>query len=173
MTFRHCKTGIFAALAAALMFTATLRAAAHERKAVPLPSTSEASVQAGYTVPQQQVADSERAFAATMKNRDHAAMAKFVADDAICFTGTGVLRGRAEILTAWRKYYEAKQAPFSWGPDQVEIFPAGKLAYSGGTVRDPAGKPIARFNSIWRQDDAGRWTIIFDRGEPLPGKTTP
>jgi hypothetical protein len=50
------------------------------------------------------------------------------------------------------------------------VLASGKLAYSGGTVLDASGKPVSRFNSIWRLDDAGKWTVVFDRGEPLPRK---
>jgi len=33
-------------------------------------------------------------------------------------------------------------------------------------VLDAAGKPIARFNSIWRQEAPGVWRIVFDKGQP-------
>ena len=42
----------------------------------------------------------------------------------------------------------------------------GTLALSTGPVRNPAGQPIARFNSIWRQEAPGVWRIVFDKGQP-------
>ena len=33
-------------------------------------------------------------------------------------------------------------------------------------VRDPDGKVIGRFNSIWRQEAPGRWRVVFDKGSP-------
>jgi ketosteroid isomerase-like protein len=160
-------------LASGLIFAVAETAGAHDTNAASIPFTTAGTANASYASLKQQVTDSEIAFAATMKDRDHAALAKFVAEDAIFFTDTGTLRGREEILQAWRKYYEGRKAPFSWGPDQVEVFPSGKLAYSGGTVMDPSGKAIARFSSIWRLEASGQWKIIFDRGEPLPHKAAP
>jgi len=115
-----------------------------------------------------QVADTERAFAATMKARDHAAFISFLADEAIFFSGTTALRGRASIAAAWRKYYQGEHAPFSWEPEQVEVVESGTLAYSGGPVYDAGGKVVGRFNSIWRLEAPGRWKIVFDRGEAPP-----
>jgi uncharacterized protein (TIGR02246 family) len=113
-----------------------------------------------------QVADTERAFAATMKARDHAAFAGFLAEEAVFFSGPGsVLRGRTAVANAWRKFYDGPQAPFSWEPEEVEVVDSGTLAYSGGPVFDAAGHRIGRYNSIWRLEAPGRWRIIFDRGE--------
>ncbi|PQO98188.1 DUF4440 domain-containing protein [Massilia phosphatilytica] len=115
-----------------------------------------------------QVADTERAFAATMKARDHAAFTSFLAEEAIFFSGPTALRGRERIANAWRKYYEGERAPFSWEPEQVEVVESGTLAYSGGPVYDPGGKVVGRYNSIWRLEAPGRWKIVFDRGEAPP-----
>lgn len=120
-----------------------------------------------------QVADTERAFAATMKARDLAAFSRFVADEAVFFSGPTPLRGRAAIREAWRKYYEGADAPFSWEPEQVEVVESGTLAYSGGPVHDASGKLIGRFNSIWRLEAPGQWKIVFDRGEAPPCKCKP
>jgi ketosteroid isomerase-like protein len=120
-----------------------------------------------------QVAATERAFAATMRARDHAAFAAFLADEAIFFSGPTVLRGRDMIANAWRKYYVGDRAPFSWAPEQVEVVDSGTLAYSGGPVYDAAGKVIGRFNSIWRLEAPGRWKIVFDRGDAPPCNCTP
>ncbi len=50
----------------------------------------------------------------------------------------------------------------------------GTLAHSTGPVRDPAGKPIARFSSVWRLEARGTRRIGFDKGEawqePAPAK---
>jgi uncharacterized protein (TIGR02246 family) len=113
-----------------------------------------------------QVADTERAFAATMKARDHAAFTSFLADEAVFFSGPGsVLRGREAVANAWRKFYEGDKAPFSWEPEEVEVVDSGTLAYSGGPVFDATGKRVGRFNSIWRLEAPGRWRVVFDRGD--------
>lgn len=116
---------------------------------------------------QAQVFAAERAFAKTMADRDHAAFATLIADDALFFSPSKVLRGRAEVAAGWKPFFDGRQAPFSWQPDQVEVLADGSLAHSSGPVRDPAGKVVARFNSIWRREAAGVWRVVFDKGEPV------
>jgi ketosteroid isomerase-like protein len=120
-----------------------------------------------------QVQDTERAFAATMRARDLAAFSRFVSDEAVFFSGSKPLRGRAAIVDAWRPYYEGEKPPFSWEPEQVEVVDSGTLAYSGGPVIDPSGKVVGRFNSIWRLEAPGQWKIVFDRGEAPPCNCKP
>ena len=111
-----------------------------------------------------QVIAAERAFARTMADRDHAAFATFVAEDAVFF-GNDVLRGREKIAEGWRPLYTAPAAPFSWEPETVEVV-GGTLALSSGPVRDPAGNRVGTFNSVWRLDPDGKWRVVFDRGCP-------
>lgn len=42
----------------------------------------------------------------------------------------------------------------------------GRLALSTDPVRDPSGKLIARFNSVWRLEAPGHWRVVFDKGQP-------
>jgi len=113
---------------------------------------------------QRQVADTERAFARSMAERDHAAFTQHLSEQAVFF-GAKVLNGKAAVAAGWQRFFVAKEAPFSWEPDQVVVTADGLLAHSTGPVRDPAGKPIARFNSVWRLEAPGTWRIVFDRGE--------
>ena len=112
----------------------------------------------------QQVADTERAFAKTMADRDYAAFGKFIADDAIFFAGRRPIRGADEVKKAWKPFYAEAAAPFSWAPETVEVLASGNLALSTGPVKDTDGKVTATFTSIWRMDAAGNWKIIFDKG---------
>lgn len=112
----------------------------------------------------EKVAETERAFAATMANRDHAGFAGFLSEEAIFFSGESALRGRQQVADAWKPYFEEPEAPFSWEPGTVEVLDSGTLALSSGPVRDPSGKVFAQFNSIWRLEDGGEWKIIFDKG---------
>jgi ketosteroid isomerase-like protein len=116
--------------------------------------------------PQQQVFAAERAFARSMADRDEAAFANHVSDEAIFFDGSGVLRGKKQVVVAWSRFFKDKTAPFSWEPDRVEVLQSGTLALSTGLVREPAGKVIGRFNSIWRQEAPGVWRVVFDKGSP-------
>jgi len=118
---------------------------------------------------QREVAETERAFAKTMADRDHAAFTAFVADEAVFFNGQGdaPLRGKGEIAKRWARFYEKPQAPFSWEPDEVEVLDSGRLALSSGPVRDPQGKVFARFTSIWRREAPGTRRIVFDKGSEV------
>ena len=112
-----------------------------------------------------QVTDTERAFARSMAERNHAGFTALLSEQAV-FIGKRVLRGREAVAAGWKAYFDGAQAPFSWEPDQVEVLADGTLAHSTGPVRDPEGKPVARFNSVWRQEAPGVWRIIFDKGQP-------
>jgi ketosteroid isomerase-like protein len=115
---------------------------------------------------QEQVMATERAFAATMAQRNREAFAGFLDPETIFYSGRDVLRGREQVTTSWSSYFEGSEAPFSWEPDSVQVLDSGTLALSTGPVRDPSGRIIARFNSIWRRNAAGEWKIIFDKGSP-------
>jgi len=113
-----------------------------------------------------QVRETERAFARTMADRDHAAFVSFLSDEAV-FVGEGpALRGRQAVAAGWKRLYDAPRAPFSWEPEIVEVLESGTLALSSGPVRDPQGKRVGTFNSIWRRDTSGTWKIVFDKGCP-------
>ena len=117
-----------------------------------------------------QVWAAEVAFARSMADRNAQAFAEFIADEAVFFAGTAPLRGKAKVIEGWAGYFADKEAPFSWAPDHVELLASGTLALSTGLVRDPAGKTIARFNSIWRLEGPNRWRVVFDKGgPPTPG----
>jgi len=106
----------------------------------------------------------ETAFAATMANRDFEGFRSFLSDEAVFYVGERVLRGRERVAAEWRAYFEGPRAPFSWAPASVEVLESGDLALSSGPVFDPAGKQIATFTSIWRQEKPGVWRIVFDKG---------
>jgi ketosteroid isomerase-like protein len=122
----------------------------------------------------QQVTAAERAFAKTMADRDHAAFASFLSEEAVFYTGPTPLHGKAAVAAAWKRFYERPQAPFSWEPDSVEVLESGTLAISSGPVYDPSGKRFATFTSIWRLEAPGVWRVVFDKGSedckcPKPG----
>ena len=113
-----------------------------------------------------QVADTERAFARSMAERDHAAFSALLSEHAVFDGGAQVLRGKAAVAAGWKRFFDAPKAPFSWQPDAVLVLADGTLAHSTGPVRDADGRLIARFNSIWRQEAPGVWRIVFDKGQP-------
>jgi ketosteroid isomerase-like protein len=123
-----------------------------------------AAPKAGRAELAQQVAATERAFAATMAARDHAGFARFLSEETVFFAGKRAIRGRAAVAEDWKKFYAEPQAPFSWEPAEVEVLDSGALALSSGPVKDPSGKVVATFTSIWRLEAPGVWRIVFDKG---------
>ena len=117
---------------------------------------------------QREVWDTEVAFARTMAERDFAAFERHLSPHTLFWSGHNkVLRGKGAVLDAWKRFYEGAQAPFSWEPDEVVVVGDGTLASSTGPVRDPAGKVVSRFRSVWRREPDGRWLIVLDRGEAI------
>lgn len=116
--------------------------------------------------PKEQVWAAEVAFARTMAQRNLQAFGEFLADEAVFFSGTTALHGKSKVVEGWAAFFVGNEAPFSWAPDQVEVLASGALAISTGLVRDPTGKAIARFNSIWRLEAPNRWRVVFDKGSP-------
>lgn len=116
---------------------------------------------------QRQVMATERAFAKTMADRDHAAFTAFLSDETVFFGSSHVLHGKREVAEAWQRFYDKPAAPFSWEPAQVEVLDSGTLALSTGPVHDAQGKLIATFNSIWRLEAPGVWRIVFDKGSDV------
>lgn len=115
----------------------------------------------------QQVEDTERAFAQTMADRDHAAFTSYLADEAVFFDAETPLVGRDAVAEAWLAFFQQPDAPFSWAPQTVVVLQSGTLAHSSGPVLNAAGASIATFNSIWRREPSGEWKIIFDKGSTV------
>jgi ketosteroid isomerase-like protein len=105
----------------------------------------------------------ETAFAKTMADRRLDQFADFVAEDAV-FVGAAMNIGRARVIEKWGGLFKGPQAPFSWAPDAVAVAADGRTAVSTGLARDPAGKVISRFTSIWRKEPDGHWRVIVDQG---------
>jgi ketosteroid isomerase-like protein len=113
-----------------------------------------------------EVTAAETAFAKTMADRQLDRFAEFVAADAV-FSGAALLIGRPVIVDKWRPLFDGPRAPFSWAPDKVTVAADGRTAVSTGPVRDPEGRVISRFMTIWRKDTDGRWRAAVDQGVDL------
>jgi ketosteroid isomerase-like protein len=113
-----------------------------------------------------QVRAAELAFAGAMAKRDLESFASHVAEEALFFGTKEVFRGKAAVVAGWKRFFEGARAPFSWEPQSVEVLDSGTLALSSGPVRDPEGKQVGTFNSIWRRETTGQWKVIFDKGCP-------
>lgn len=113
-----------------------------------------------------QLRDTERAFAKTMADRNHAGFVSYLADETVFFGPQGAMRGKAAVAAAWKPFFDRPDAPFSWDPDTAEVLDSGMLGLTSGPVKDPQGKRVGTFNSVWRKDASGAWKIVFDKGCP-------
>ena len=135
-----------------------------------VPAASEAGRAGQLEAVAREVSSAERDFARTMADRDLAAFGRFVAEDAVFRDGSALLVGRKAVVNGWRDLFKPGPAPFSWEPDRVTVADSGVTAVSSGPVRDPGGKMIARFTTVWHKDvgaDGARWRVIVDQGVPL------
>ena len=114
----------------------------------------------------EQVRRAETGFAKSMADRDHKAFASFLAPDAVFLTGARVQRGAQAVAGGWKAFFDGPAAPFSWTPETVVVLESGILALSTGPVRDPSGKRIGTFNSVWRREPDGQWKVVIDKGCP-------
>ena len=114
----------------------------------------------------EKVRQTEIAFAKSMADRDEAAFARFLSAETVFLTAGKASRGPAEVVSRWKKFFEGPQAPFSWEPEFVEVLDSGMLAMTSGPVRDPSGKRVGTFNSVWRREKDGSWKIVLDNGCP-------
>jgi len=114
----------------------------------------------------EQVRKAETGFAKSMADRDHAAFMAYLSPETVFFGGQGVLRGKAAVAAAWKRFFDEPKAPFSWSPAEVEVLDSGTLGMTSGPVLDPAGARIGTFNSLWRREKDGSWKIVFDKGCP-------
>jgi ketosteroid isomerase-like protein len=115
---------------------------------------------------EQEVRNTELAFARSMADRDLSAFARHLSADAVFFNGSQVLRGAPAVSAAWKPRFLGAKPPFSWKPDHVEVLASGGLALSTGPVISD-GKIVGRFNSIWRLEAPHTWRIVFDKGEAI------
>jgi ketosteroid isomerase-like protein len=106
----------------------------------------------------------ETAFAKSLADRDPAAFAKLVAEDAVFFGRDSVSRGKQAVVDSWAGLFEGPDAPFSWSSESAVVLDSGTLAFSYGPVYAKDGKRFGTFNSIWRREKDGNWKVVFDKG---------
>jgi ketosteroid isomerase-like protein len=118
--------------------------------------------------PVEDVANAERAFAKAFADRDSAKFFAMVAPDAN-FLGFRTLRGKDAVAKGWSRLFEGP-APFSWGPERVEVTADGKLGLSTGPIYDPSGKHTGDYSSVWQKQSDGSWKVIFDGPGSAPAE---
>ena len=111
------------------------------------------------------VRNTEIAFARAFADRDKDKFFFFVADDATFLSRT-TLRGKAQVIERWSRFFAGPEAPFSWTPERVSVSGDGTLGVSTGPVHGTDGTHIGDFISTWRKEKDGSWKIVFDSSGP-------
>lgn len=105
----------------------------------------------------------ETAFARAFADRDKAKFFSFVADDAVFLNALGTLRGKSEVVKGWSRFFDGgSEAPFSWGPERVEVMSGGTIGFSMGPIYDPRGRHAGYYTSVWQKQGDGSWKVILD-----------
>jgi proline iminopeptidase len=117
-----------------------------------------------------EVRQAETGFAKAFADRDKAKFFSYVAEDAVFVSALGTQRGKAEIVKGWSRFFDGVAvAPFSWGPERVELTSGGTVGFSMGPIFTPDGKHGGYYSSIWQKQPDGTWKIVVDGpGNPPP-----
>lgn len=116
----------------------------------------------------EEVRQAEIGFAKAFAERDQAKFFGYVAEDAVFISPLLTLRGKQQVIERWSRYFEGPVAPFSWGPERVELAAGGRLGFSMGPIYTPDGKHAGYYSSIWEKQGDGSWKVVFD-GPGAPG----
>jgi pimeloyl-ACP methyl ester carboxylesterase/ketosteroid isomerase-like protein len=117
----------------------------------------------------EEVRQAETGFAKAFADRDKAKFFSYVADDAVFISALGTQRGKTQVVDRWSRFFDGMaEAPFSWGPERVEITSGGTVGFSMGPIYGADGKHGGYYSSIWHKQQDGAWKVVFD-GPGNPG----
>jgi pimeloyl-ACP methyl ester carboxylesterase/ketosteroid isomerase-like protein len=124
----------------------------------------------------EEVRQAEIGFAKAFADRDKAKFFSYVADDAVFLSALGTLRGKAAVANRWSRFFDnVPVAPFSWGPERVEVTAGGKIGFSMGPIYDANAKHSGYYTSVWQKQSDGEWKVVLDGPgnppAPLPANT--
>ena len=111
----------------------------------------------------EEVRQAETGFAKAFADRDKARFFSFVAPDAVFISPLGTLRGKERVVERWSRFFDGvARAPFSWGPERVEVTSGGTVGFSMGPIYGEKGEHAGYYSSIWQKQGDGSWKIVFD-----------
>ncbi|MEO8379050.1 MAG: alpha/beta fold hydrolase [Acidobacteriota bacterium] len=109
------------------------------------------------------VRQAEIGFAKAFADRDKAKFFSYVAEDAVFTSALGTLRGKTQVMSRWSRFFDGVVvAPFSWGPERVEVTAGGTIGFSMGPLYDGQGQHGGYYSSIWQKQGDGTWKVILD-----------
>ncbi|MCG8457134.1 MAG: DUF4440 domain-containing protein, partial [Holophagales bacterium] len=100
---------------------------------------------------EQELRETETAFAAAFAAGDMEAFASFLTEHTVFMGNNNPLRGKEAIVEAWtRMRGDEAEPPFTWRPERVAIEGLGLRGLSTGPVSRPDGRWFATFVSTWQ-----------------------
>ena len=124
----------------------------------------------------EEVRQAEIGFAKAFADRDKTKFFSYVADDAVFMGAMNTLRGKQQVIDRWSRFFDnVPVAPFSWGPERVEVTADGKIGFSMGPIYDAQLNHGGYYSSVWQKQADGTWKILIDGPgnppAPLPETT--
>jgi proline iminopeptidase len=121
----------------------------------------------------EEVRQAEIGFAKAFADRDKEKFFSYVAGDAVFMGGLATQRGKDAVVKRWSRFFDnVPVAPFSWGPERVEVTGDGKIGFSMGPIYDGEGNHAGYYSSIWQKQGDGTWKVIVD-GPGAPAAPLP
>jgi len=111
----------------------------------------------------EEVRQAEIGFAKAFADRDKVKFFSYVADDAVFMGANNTLRGKQQVIERWSRFFDnVPVAPFSWGPERVEIAAGGKIGFSMGPIYDAQLNHAGFYSSVWQKQGDGTWKVVID-----------
>ena len=95
------------------------------------------------------------------------AFVEYAAENATEDQGDSVLRGRSEILEAFKRLFAQRGFRLAWDPD--DAFAAGELGLTHGHFElhekgadGTEKKIVGRYITVWRKQKDGSWKFVWD-----------
>jgi ketosteroid isomerase-like protein len=134
---------------------------------------------AGPVGPEQQLLDTDRAFAKAAQARRAAAWAQFMAEEAVAKGEKKPLNGKLEIVAAHERLFADPTTSLTWQPARAEMLVGKDLGYTTGDyelhTETPEGKKLTsrgQYITVWQKQKDGSWKVVYDAGSRSPEAPT-
>lgn len=129
------------------------------------------------TGPKNEVADADRAFCQSTRQKGLEGWVEWFAENAALPQFNPPPVGKDGIRKAYAASFQVKDLDFQWWPDKAEILPTGDMGYTSGhysrswTDADGARRTrTGNYITVWQKQKDGAWRVLGDFGTINPTK---